>query len=124
VSQYERSWVWILSALGLIIGLLSVSVTIPTFADGSLMSTHTPTPGMDMSHMGHEATPTTPMGGMDMMDHSGDSMGGHDMGPISADGVPAAAQDQGGQPLDFRLEDGVKVFELTAQACAGTSSTT
>ena len=68
---------------------------------------------MNMDHMGRMATPTMPMGGMDMMDHSGDSAGGHDMGPISAEGVPAT-QDRGGQPLDFRLEDGVKVFESFA----------
>jgi FtsP/CotA-like multicopper oxidase with cupredoxin domain len=110
----KHSSVWTLSALGLVIGLVSVSVAIPTFADGSLMGTHTPTPGMEMSHMDHMATPTMPMDGMDMMGDSGDHMA-HGMEPIPADGVPAATQDKGGQPLDFRLEEGVKVFELTAQ---------
>lgn len=52
-----------------------------------------------------------PMEGRDMMGGSGDHMG-----PIPSAGVPPATQDIGGQPLDFRLEDGVKVFELTAQA--------
>jgi len=37
------------------------------------------------------------------------------MEPISADGVPPATQDRGGQPLEFRVEDDVKVFEVTAQ---------
>ncbi len=40
----------------------------------------------------------------------------HMMQPITAPNVGAPGADQGGQPLDFRLEDGVKVFELTAQA--------
>ncbi len=40
---------------------------------------------------------------------------GHMMEPISAEGAQPATQERGGQPLAFRLEDGVKVFELTAQ---------
>jgi len=38
------------------------------------------------------------------------------MEPIAAPNVGPASADQGGQPLNFRLEDGVKVFELTAKA--------
>lgn len=56
------------------------------------------------------------MNHMDGMDHGDDSsMTGHAMQPISADGVPPATQARGGQPLEFRVEDDVKVFELTAQ---------
>lgn len=58
----------------------------------------------------------------DMDDHSGQSgegmdmgAGGHDMMPISSEGVPAATDSIGGQPLEFTLEDGVKVFEITAR---------
>jgi len=40
----------------------------------------------------------------------------HMMEPITAPNVGAASADQGGQPLNFRLEEDVKVFELTAQA--------
>ena len=40
----------------------------------------------------------------------------HMMEPITAPNVEPASSDLGGQPLDFRLEDGIKVFELTAKA--------
>lgn len=40
----------------------------------------------------------------------------HMMEPITAPNVEAASADQGGQPLSFWVEDGVKVFELTAKA--------
>ncbi|MCX6078149.1 MAG: hypothetical protein NTW32_01330 [Chloroflexi bacterium] len=40
----------------------------------------------------------------------------HMMEPITAPDAQPASIDQGGQPLDFRLESGVKVFELTAKA--------
>jgi len=37
------------------------------------------------------------------------------MPPIGDNNVPLASQTIGGQPLSYRLENGVKVFELTAQ---------
>ncbi|GAB4430692.1 MAG: hypothetical protein Kow00106_25180 [Anaerolineae bacterium] len=37
------------------------------------------------------------------------------MGPVSAEGVLPATETRGAQPLDFRLEGDVKVFELTAR---------
>ncbi len=40
----------------------------------------------------------------------------HMMEPITAPNVQPATQSEGGQPLEYRLEDGVKVFELTAKA--------
>ncbi|HEX5943423.1 MAG TPA: copper oxidase [Anaerolineales bacterium] len=40
----------------------------------------------------------------------------HMMEPISAANVPLATETQGGQPLPFLEEDGVKVFELTTKA--------
>src|SRR5688500_17182411 len=59
--------------------------------------------------------PMTTSGGME---HNMDSMGSgldHEMEPISAEGVSLAEEDKGGQPLEFRLEEGVKVFEITAK---------
>ena len=58
-------------------------------------------------------------GAMPGMAQSGGSdsmagMSGHGMESIPSAGVPAATQSTGGQPLDFKLEDGFKVFELTA----------
>lgn len=60
-----------------------------------------------MGMMSATATPA-PMEGMDMG-------GGHSMEPIDSVGVPPATESIGGQPLEYRLEDGVKVFDLTAQ---------
>ena len=42
-------------------------------------------------------------------------VGGHNMGPVSREGVPAAIETSGGQPLEFREVDGVKEFNLTAE---------
>jgi len=62
------------------------------------------------------------MGDTDTDDHSGQSgegmdmgAGGHDTMPISSEGVPAATDEMGGQPLEYTLDDGVKVFEITAR---------
>jgi manganese oxidase len=41
--------------------------------------------------------------------------GGHDMEPVSSEGVPVATETVGGQPLKYREIDGVKEFNLTAQ---------
>jgi len=90
-------------------------------AASSTVAAPTPTASgdsMDMHSTDHMVTPMMSMDGMDMMDEmdddTGDSMG-HAMVPVPSDGVPPAVQDTGGQLLDFRLENGVKVFELTAQ---------
>jgi len=40
----------------------------------------------------------------------------HMMEPITAPNAEPAGADQGSQPLNFRLDEGVKVFELTAKA--------
>ena len=40
----------------------------------------------------------------------------HMMAPITAPNIQPAAQSEGGQPLEYRVEDGVKVFELTTKA--------
>lgn len=61
----------------------------------------------EMGMMSPTATPEA-MAGMDMG-------GGHSMEPISNVGVPAATENLGGQPLEYRLEDGVKVFDLRAE---------
>lgn len=72
-----------------------------------------PSPTPTSAHMGHGAPDPTPTPA-----HAGHtaSTGGAHGGPVSAEGVPPAPQDRGAQPLDYRLEDGVKVFDLTAQA--------
>lgn len=46
---------------------------------------------------------------------SSDSDGGHSMEPITGEDIPLATESTGGQPLSFREEEGVKVFELTTK---------
>lgn len=69
----------------------------------------TPTDSMPMSD-GMSATPTP---GSMMADNP---EAAHMMEPISAPNVQPASAAEGGQPLEYRLEDGVKVFELTTKA--------
>jgi FtsP/CotA-like multicopper oxidase with cupredoxin domain len=63
-----------------------------------------------------------PMGEMDMMTATPGSMmaenpeAAHMMEPITAPNVQPAAEIEGGQPLTFREENGVKIFELTTKA--------
>jgi len=62
-----------------------------------------------------------PMGGNIMTSTPGSMMAdnpeaAHMMEPISAPNAQPATETEGGQPLEFRVEDGVKVFELTAKA--------
>lgn len=55
----------------------------------------------------------TPTPGSMMMDNP---EAAHMMEPITAPNVQPATESTGGQPLEYRVEDGVKVFELTAKA--------
>lgn len=72
-------------------------------------------------------TPSTPMDDQQNMDvmsatptpgtmTATNPAAAHMMEPISAPDVKPASAEQGGQLLDYVLEDGVKVFELTTQA--------
>lgn len=58
-------------------------------------------------------TDATPTPGS-MMAENPEAM--HMMSPITAPNVEPAADTKGGQPLEYRVEDGVKVFELTTKA--------
>jgi FtsP/CotA-like multicopper oxidase with cupredoxin domain len=62
--------------------------------------------------MGNNASVTATPGSM-MVDNP---EAAHMMEPITAPNVQAATESEGGQPLTFREENGVKVFELTAKA--------
>lgn len=65
------------------------------------------------------------MGGMDMggstmatptpMSQSGDEMTGMNEPPVPDEGVALATEKQGAQPLEYKLDNGVKVFNLTAK---------
>jgi FtsP/CotA-like multicopper oxidase with cupredoxin domain len=127
----KTSLVILSTAALLVVTLFIGSQAVPTLAGASVTATlggheghhggaessATPSPESDMNGMNMmdhmTATPMMPMDSMDMM--GADTGMGHAMQPISAEGVSSATQDRGGQPLDYRIEDGVKVFELTAQ---------
>jgi FtsP/CotA-like multicopper oxidase with cupredoxin domain len=64
-------------------------------SDGADVLSGTPTPGSMMAE---------------------DPEAAHMMEPISAPDVQPATETEGGQPLDYRVEAGVKVFELTTKA--------
>ena len=61
----------------------------------------------------HSAPMVTATPGSMMMDNP---EAAHMMAPITAPNIQPAAQSEGGQPLEYRVEDGVKVFELTTKA--------
>ncbi len=61
-----------------------------------------------------DSTPmATPTPGSMMMENP---EAAHMMEPITAPNVQPATQSEGGQPLEYREENGVKVFELTTKA--------
>lgn len=68
--------------------------------------------GMNMS--GDQATPSPAPDNMAQMS-SMDTSSGHSMEAISSAGVSPAAQNIGGQPLNYTLDNEVKVFEITAE---------
>ncbi|GIV80293.1 MAG: hypothetical protein KatS3mg050_4687 [Litorilinea sp.] len=128
----QNQWQW----NKLVVALLAVMLVVGAYGAGRLSSPQalaaktavTPTApigsskteagprasdgGHDMGQMG-SAPPTDEMGEMDAMDTM-DEMG-HGSRPIPSTGVPDASETVGGQPLAYREEDGVKVFELTAR---------
>ena len=65
----------------------------------------------DMSIEDHAMMTATPGSMM-----SSNSEMGHNMEPITAPNLQPATEAQGGQPLEYREENGVKVFELTTKA--------
>lgn len=96
----------------------TLTLELAQHSEGEIQAT---TDGQDEHHV-ETPTPSTEhdmdgMAGMDGMDmgNSGSSGGGHAMQPVSSEGVPVAEETVGGQPLEYRLEDGVKIFEITAR---------
>lgn len=65
----------------------------------------------EMNDLGRTLQPAsiaTEMPGMNMADINLE-------GPVPSNGVPVATETEGGQPLEYQLDDDVKVFSLTAQ---------
>ena len=97
----------------------TVSPSMPGMDHGATAQP-APTTSASMPSMDHgqgtpaqpTAPPTTPG-----MDHGGEGQisGGHDMSPVDVSNAPAANADaRGNQPLEPKLVDGVKEFDLTA----------
>lgn len=73
----------------------------------------TPNGNMPMDNGNSEMMDATATPGSMMMENP---EAAHMMEPITAPNVQPATEADGGQPLEYRLEDGVKVFELTTKA--------
>jgi FtsP/CotA-like multicopper oxidase with cupredoxin domain len=100
----------VLALMVLVILVYMATRAAPTLAGAQATSTPSGSTGHDMHSMSASDTPTpTPMA------HTMGAGDGHAMAPVNAEGAPPATQERGAQPLEYRLEDGVKVFELTAQ---------
>ena len=91
----------ILGLLGLTFLLAACSPAVATNSNSS----------MPMNSSGMQGATSTP--GSMMAENPGAS---HMMEPITAPNVQPATESQGGQPLEYREDNGVKVFELTAKA--------
>lgn len=72
----------------------------------------TSTDNMPMNNGNSDMMDATATPGSMMMDNP---EAAHMMEPITAPNVQPATASEGGQPLEYRLEDGVKIFELTAK---------
>ncbi len=73
----------------------------------------TPNNTMPMNNDNSNVTDGIPTPGSMMADNPGAA---HMMEPITAPNVQPATETAGGQPLAYREEDGIKVFELTTKA--------
>lgn len=102
-----------LLSLVLILSACSTLSPAPTGVVGDQMGSDNSQMGsgdMDMSEPSGAATPTPGS----MMPTNPEAA--HMMEPIGGSNVQAATETKGGQPLAYREENGVKVFELTAKA--------
>ena len=99
----------------LIFGLVSVTLILAACAPSTGAGPNTGMPGGNDNGnmpMGNNSASTATPGSM-MADNPDAA---HMMEPITAPNVQPATQTEGGQPLEFREENGVKVFELTTKA--------
>lgn len=109
------------TVLAVAIVLSALTLSAYRISQSAQAQAPTPTPGHMMDPGGEGMDHSMEDSGSGEMDHvmedpdSSSAGMGHMMEPVSAEGVAAASQEMGGQPLAYRLEDGVKVFELTAQ---------
>jgi len=99
----------------LIFGLVSLTLILAACAPSTGAGPNTGMPGGNDNGnmpMGNNSAVTATPGSM-MADNPDAA---HMMEPITAPNVQPATQTEGGQPLEFREENGIKVFELTTKA--------
>ena len=92
----------------LIFSVVSLALILSACAPAGTPNTNMPTNNDNSTMMSRTATP-----GSMMMENP---EAAHMLEPITAPNVQPATESTGGQPLEYRVEDGVKVFELTTQA--------
>ena len=92
----------------LTLGILSLTLLLAACSPAVATDSNS---GMPMNNGNMQGVTATP--GSMMAENPAAS---HMMEPITAPNVQPATESQGGQPLEFREENGVKVFELTAKA--------
>ncbi|MEW6086634.1 MAG: copper oxidase [Chloroflexota bacterium] len=88
--------------------ITSLALILSACAPAATPNTNMPMNNGDSNMMNATATP-----GSMMMDNP---EAAHMMEPITAPNVQPATETEGGQPLEYREENGVKVFELTTKA--------
>ena len=92
----------------LIVGMFSLTLLLAACAPAVATNSNN---GMPMNNGSMQMATSTP--GSMMAENPEAS---HMMEPIAAPNVQPATESEGAQPLEFREENGVKVFELTAKA--------
>lgn len=109
------------------IGIISVVVLAVALGaiwlNASAATRTTPSIVVSANQPNAQATATpmpSSMGGMNMgtptpMPQSGSEMTGMNEAPVPDENVPLATEKQGAQPLEYKIENGVKVFNLTAK---------
>lgn len=113
MSKYIRLKDALVIALAIALGAMWLNVSAETRPPASNAAS--------VNQPNAQATPTpNSMGGMQMATPTPVAPGGNEMPgmaepPVPDEGVPPATENQGAQPLEYKLENGVKVFNLTAK---------
>ena len=97
----------------LILSACSSQQSSPTAVSGDMMGSGNAQMGSGNMGMSEASTGATATPGSMMATNPGAA---HMMEPIGGNNVQQATETKGGQPLAFREENGVKVFELTTKA--------
>jgi len=115
MSKYLRIGIALVAVLAVALGAIWLN------ASAARRSTLSNVVSANQPNAQATATPMpSSMGGMNMgtptpMTQSESEMTGMNEAPVPDENVPLATEKQGAQPLEYKLENGVKVFNLTAK---------